>query len=190
MAGSQSGAVVAMKILVEEQVVAPMRIGLEFLSSLAQGPAAACIAEKMQVSRSLMSQATSKRVRICPEPVGHSTRNSSPSVRDFCSADYNDKPRTRSRRRPSQRRSLLYREAGPYHRPGLRSPPPQSPAASPSRRPWQAAEYGSGSPWTLRSALFRGLKPSWTLLVAYDILAGAGVLATCGLRTYPSNLSG
>src|SRR5262245_4608440 len=46
MAGTHSGAVVTMKVLVEEEVVAPMGVGLELVGPPIDGPAAALIAEK------------------------------------------------------------------------------------------------------------------------------------------------
>ena len=46
MAGTQASAVVAMKVLVEEQVVALMGVGLERLGPPIDGSAAAFIAEK------------------------------------------------------------------------------------------------------------------------------------------------
>src|SRR5499433_3296829 len=46
VAGTQSGAVVTMKVLVEEEVVAPMGVGLELLGPPVDGPATAFIAQK------------------------------------------------------------------------------------------------------------------------------------------------
>ena len=46
MAGPQSGAVVTVKILVEEQVITPMGIRLERFGSPVHGPATACIAKE------------------------------------------------------------------------------------------------------------------------------------------------
>src|SRR5215510_9021295 len=46
VAGPQSGAVVTMKVLVEEEVVAPMGVRLERLGPPVDGPATAFIAQK------------------------------------------------------------------------------------------------------------------------------------------------
>src|SRR5215475_524479 len=46
VAGPQSGTVVTMKVLVEEEVVAPMGVRLELLGSPVDGPATAFITQK------------------------------------------------------------------------------------------------------------------------------------------------
>src|SRR5215831_6476226 len=46
VAGPQSGAVIAMKVLIEEEVVAPMGVGLERLGPPVDGPATTFIAQK------------------------------------------------------------------------------------------------------------------------------------------------
>src|SRR5262245_29271388 len=46
MAGPRSGAVITMKVLIEEEVVAPMGVGLKLLGPPVDGPATAFITQK------------------------------------------------------------------------------------------------------------------------------------------------
>ena len=65
------------EVFVELQQVAPVRILLKLVRSPVHGPPTA-IAKKERVSRRWISTLTSQRSIRCPEPVGHSTRKSSP----------------------------------------------------------------------------------------------------------------
>ena len=78
MAGAQPGAVVAVEVFVEQDVIAPMRIGLELLHAAVDRTPAMLIARKGPMSRSEISLLTSKRFIILPEPVGHSILKLSP----------------------------------------------------------------------------------------------------------------
>jgi len=68
MAGAEAGAVVAMKIFVEKDEVAPVRIALKALGAASYGPATARIAKKNM----------HEPPDSAPESVGHSTLKSSP----------------------------------------------------------------------------------------------------------------
>jgi hypothetical protein len=78
MARAESGAIVAMEVFVEEDEVAPVRIGLEFLRAVVDEPPSMVIAGENAVSRLAISLLTSKRFIIFPEPVGHSILKLSP----------------------------------------------------------------------------------------------------------------
>ena len=69
VAGAEACAIVAVEILVEKDVVLPVRIFLELLTPSRR---------KMLESLLLISLATSNKVNSLPEPVGHSTLKSSP----------------------------------------------------------------------------------------------------------------
>ena len=79
MAGADAGAVVAMEVFVEQQVVPPVRIALEFLGRR-RTPAAVRSrrAEKSGSADWRSRGATSKRFIKLPEPVGHSILKLSP----------------------------------------------------------------------------------------------------------------
>ena len=77
VAGAEAGAVVAVEVLVEQQQVAPVRVGLELLDAAVHRPAAVLVrAGTSRVSRPAISSATSRRFSSRPEPVGHSTLKS------------------------------------------------------------------------------------------------------------------
>ena len=79
VAGAEAGAVVAVEVLVEQDQVAPVRIVLE-LGACRRRPAAGRRrrAGTSPTAAALISFATSNSVMRRPEPVGHSTVNSSP----------------------------------------------------------------------------------------------------------------
>ena len=79
MAGAQPGPVVAVEVFVEEDVVAPVGIGLElFRASIYRALAAARCAGRSGSADRAISLETSKRFIILPEPVGHSILKLSP----------------------------------------------------------------------------------------------------------------
>ena len=74
MAGAQAGAVVAVEILVEQDVIAEVRIGLEFLSGSESRPAAVLIAqERCERAGARAPPPLAPRFIYTPEPVGNST---------------------------------------------------------------------------------------------------------------------
>ena len=78
MARAHAAARVAMKVLVEEHEVPPVRIVRVARSSPWQGRRPSSSGRKKRVRRVANSRATSLSVIMCPDPVGHSTRNESP----------------------------------------------------------------------------------------------------------------
>ena len=78
MARADAGAGVAVKVLVEEDEVLPVRVVVELLGATVDRPAAGASRRKVRLRRSPSSWATSNSVMSCPEPVGHSTLKSSP----------------------------------------------------------------------------------------------------------------
>ena len=78
VAGAQPRPVVAVEVLVEEDVVAPVRIGLELLRAAIDRPLPCSSRRKIRLSRSAISLRTSKRFIILPDPVGHSILKLSP----------------------------------------------------------------------------------------------------------------
>ena len=78
MAGADAGAGVPVKVLVEEHVVPPVRVGLELLCVPEYGSAPVLVAQEDAGQTRAISWATSKRFICRPEPVGHSTVKSFP----------------------------------------------------------------------------------------------------------------
>ena len=79
VAGAEPGAVVAVEILVEQDVVAPVRIVLELLGAAVDRPPAAARRAGRSASAGRRSPcATSNRFISLPEPVGHSILKLSP----------------------------------------------------------------------------------------------------------------
>src|SRR6516164_3867882 len=76
--GAQSCAVVSMEILIEENVVLPIRIGLELLRPTIDRPSAGLILKKNPRQTVSDFSATSNRFIWFPEPVGHSILKLSP----------------------------------------------------------------------------------------------------------------
>ena len=72
------GAVVAVEVLVEQDQVAPVRVGLELLHRPVDRPLPVFPRVNVFVSRCPITPATCASVSSRPEPVGHSTLNSSP----------------------------------------------------------------------------------------------------------------
>ena len=69
---------VSMEVLVEKNVVSPIRIFLKLLRPAVDGRFPSLSRRKMADSLRASSFATLNRFMYCPEPVGHSTRKSSP----------------------------------------------------------------------------------------------------------------
>ena len=79
MARADTGAVVAVKVFVERDQIAPVRIGLELFRAAENRPLPIRVAQgRSASSRRDISSATSQSVIIFPEPVGHSTLKLSP----------------------------------------------------------------------------------------------------------------
>ena len=78
VAGARARAGVAVEVLVEENVVSPVGIGLERCGVAEDGTPTVLVAEEDTARRSGSSLLTSKRFIIRPDPVGHSTRKPSP----------------------------------------------------------------------------------------------------------------
>ena len=79
VAGAEAGAVVAVEVLVERNVVAPVRVLLELLRAAEHRPPAALVAQEdaLQTSRDLLAPPR-RASSSCPSRSGHSTRNESP----------------------------------------------------------------------------------------------------------------
>ena len=78
VAGAEPGAVVAVEVLVEQDQVAPVRIVLELRRAAVHRPPPVVVAQerRRQPPRDLLRDLEQRHV--LPEPVGHSTLNSSP----------------------------------------------------------------------------------------------------------------
>ena len=72
MTRTQPRPVIPMEVLIEQDIVPPVRVGLELLGTTVYRPSAGSSRRKIRVSRSEISLATSKRFISFPEPVGHS----------------------------------------------------------------------------------------------------------------------
>ena len=78
VARAQSRPVVAVKVFIEENVVTPVRIGLELVRAPINWPLAFFISQKDPAQPIAISLETSKRFIILPDPVGHSILKLSP----------------------------------------------------------------------------------------------------------------
>ena len=78
MAGAEPRAVVAVEVFVEQDVVAPVGIGLELLRAAVHRPPAVLVAQEDPREPVGDLLGTSKRFIILPEPVGHSILKLSP----------------------------------------------------------------------------------------------------------------
>ena len=79
VAGPEPRAVVAVEVLVEQEVVAPVRIGLELLRAAVDGAPAVLVPQEDPRRAGRRSPRPPRRGSSCrPEPVGHSTLKSSP----------------------------------------------------------------------------------------------------------------
>jgi hypothetical protein len=78
VARSQARAVISVEVLVEQDVILPMRIGLKFLCRAVHWSPARLIAQEDPGKRLEISRATSNKFIKLPEPVGHSILNVSP----------------------------------------------------------------------------------------------------------------
>ncbi len=78
MACTEPGAIVAVEVFVEQNVVAPVRVALKTFRCRQNGTAAICVAEKDPGETLCYSPATSNRFISRPEPVGHSILKRSP----------------------------------------------------------------------------------------------------------------
>jgi len=79
MAGAKARAGIAVEILVKQDGVPPGWVSLKLLNITEDRPPSG---PRRKIRESLLeiSADTSQRFIICPEPVGHSTLNSSPKV--------------------------------------------------------------------------------------------------------------
>jgi hypothetical protein len=75
---ADTAAVVAVEVLVEEDVVPEMWIVLHFFAVVEDRASGGLSLRKMRVRRRASSFATSRMVRYFPEPVGHSIVKSFP----------------------------------------------------------------------------------------------------------------
>jgi hypothetical protein len=78
VAGSETRAIVSVEMLVEQNVISPVRIVLKLLCSAVDGRFPFASRRKMLDSLRAISFATSNKVMWFPEPVGHSTLKSLP----------------------------------------------------------------------------------------------------------------
>ena len=78
MTGADAGAVVAVEVLVKEDLVAPVRVGLHTSVAPKTGRRPSGPRRKIEIRRREISSAISSRGRCWPEPVGYSTMKSSP----------------------------------------------------------------------------------------------------------------
>ena len=78
MAGPEAGAVIAVEVLKEKDVVLPLRIGLEFLGAAVHWSTPRLIPQEDAGQTVRISLATSNRFIKLPEPVGHSILKLSP----------------------------------------------------------------------------------------------------------------
>ena len=78
MAGPQAGTIVAVKVFVEQDMVAPVRIALKLLRAAIDRSSSLLVATEngLQAGRNLL--ADPNKFIILPEPVGHSMRKLSP----------------------------------------------------------------------------------------------------------------
>ena len=79
--GAQPGAVVAVEVLVEQQVVFPGRVVLQPVDPAEAGPPPVRADGEQEMSRSRRSAAISPSGTLCPDPAGYSMVSSSPKNR-------------------------------------------------------------------------------------------------------------
>ena len=73
MAGTDTRAIVAMEIFIEQNKVAPVRIGLKFFRAAVHRPASLESRVNIRIKRWEISPATCHKLASLPDPVGHST---------------------------------------------------------------------------------------------------------------------
>jgi len=78
IARAESRTIVAVEVFVEQNVIAPMRVGLKLLGTSVYRTATQVVAQKGRVKPTTDLLLTSKRFIIFPDPVGHSILKLSP----------------------------------------------------------------------------------------------------------------
>ena len=78
MTRAKPGAVVAMEIFIEQDVITPVRITLELLGTAYTGRRPSRSRKNMDVSLRAIFRLTSNRFMYVPDPIGHSTLKASP----------------------------------------------------------------------------------------------------------------